>query len=120
MDQSSRWSCSRNVGGPEALGRAPSSMPRSRRAGVGKTVAGRNTIGVTGPGICALGVSAGPLARPVTPQQLRDDGTDTGPSQWRAQQLRARSSAETAVGFAYDVWTPSATATATSTRMRRP
>jgi hypothetical protein len=75
---------------------------------------------VIGPGICALGTSAGPLTRPVTPQQVRDDGTDTGPSQWRAQQLTARSSADTAIGFAYEVWTPSDTARATSTRMRLP
>jgi hypothetical protein len=56
---------------------------------------------MVGAGIGAAGVSAGPLAATVNPQQALDFGSERGPSQWAAQQAMARSSAAATPGFTY-------------------
>jgi hypothetical protein len=55
---------------------------------------------MVGAGAGAAGVSAGPLAATVNPQQALDFGNERGPSQWLAQQAMARSSAAATPGFA--------------------
>src|SRR5262249_5750670 len=97
IDQSRRCRCSRNVGGPDPVGRT--SVPRAR-IGFGWTAtASGAVVGPIGAAVCDADATAGPLVTAVTPQQLRADGSDSGSRQC-PQQLSARSSAASTLGFA--------------------